>query len=134
MKKLLIVTAISAVFFTSTSAMAAKGQNGCEIKKQNIEEQIKYAKQHGNQYRVNGLEQALNNVNRYCTPESLYRDSQKDVAEKTEKVQERETELQEEKIKGNDRSKIEKRERKLAEAQEELKQAQAELQTYKDAL
>ena len=69
MKKLLIITAISTVFFTSTSAMAAKSQNGCEIKKQNIEEQIKYAKQHGNQYRVNGLEQALNNVNRYCTPE-----------------------------------------------------------------
>ncbi|MEQ4676204.1 DUF1090 domain-containing protein [Providencia vermicola] len=134
MKKLLIITTIYAAFFTSASAMAAKGQNGCEIKKQNIEEQIKYAKQHGNQYRVNGLEQALNNVNRYCTPESLYRDSQKDVAEKTEKVQEREAELQKEKIKGNDRSKIEKRERKLAEAQEELKQAQAELQTYKDAL
>lgn len=134
MKKLLIITTIYAAFFTSASAMAAKGQNGCEIKKQNIEEQIKYAKQHGNQYRVNGLEQALNNVNRYCTPESLYRDSQKDVAEKTEKVQEREAELQEEKIKGNDRNKIEKRERKLAEAQEGLKQAQAELQAYKDAL
>lgn len=134
MKKLAIITAVSVTFFASASAMAAKSQNGCEIKKQNIEEQIKYAKQHGNQHRINGLEKALDNVNRYCTPESLYRDSQKDVAEKTKKVQEREVELQEEKQKGDDRSKIEKRERKLAEAQEALKQAQAELQTYKDAL
>lgn len=134
MNKLLITTSACILFFASSSAMAAKTQNGCEIKKQRIEEQINYAKQHGNEHRVRGLEEALDNVNRYCTPESLYRDSQKEVAEKTEKVQEREAELQEEKLKGNDRSKIEKRERKLAEAQAELKEAQAELKVYKDAL
>lgn len=49
-------------------------------------------------------------------------------------MQEREAELQEEKLKGDDSSKIKKRERKLAEAQAELKEAQAELQVYKDAL
>ncbi|MEY0976718.1 DUF1090 domain-containing protein [Providencia rettgeri] len=134
MNKLLLTTSICISFFASASVMAAKTQNGCEIKKQRIQEQIDYAKQHGNQHRVKGLEEALDNVNRYCTPESLYRDSQKDVAEKTEKVQEREAELQEEKLKGDDSSKIKKRERKLAEAQTELKEAQAELQVYKDAL
>lgn len=99
MNKLLLTTSICIAFFTSASVMAAKTQNGCEIKKQRIEEQINYAKQHGNQHRVRGLEEALDNVNRYCTPESLYRDSQKAVDEKTEKVQEREAELQEEKLK-----------------------------------
>lgn len=134
MKKLLVITTASLLCFASSSVMAAKTQNGCEIKKQKIEEQISYAKQHGNQYRVRGLEEALDNVNRYCTPESLYRDSQKNVAEKTEKVQEREAELLEEKQKGNDASKIKKRERKLAEAQAELKEAQEEMETYKGDL
>ncbi|GAB1438865.1 DUF1090 domain-containing protein [Providencia sp.] len=134
MKKLLVITTASLMSFASSSAIAAKTQNGCEIKKQRIEEQISYAKQHGNQYRVRGLEEALDNVNRYCTPESLYRDSQKNVAEKTEKVQEREAELLEEKQKGNDTSKIKKRERKLAEAQAELKEAQEEMETYKGDL
>lgn len=134
MKKLLIVTTASALFFVSSSVMAAKTQNGCDIKKQRIEAQIKYAKQHGNQYRVRGLEEALDNANRYCTPESLYRDSQKNVDEKREKVQEREAELKEEKQQGNDLKKIKKRERKLAEAQAELKEAQDEMQIYKGAL
>ncbi|MGG4609290.1 DUF1090 domain-containing protein [Providencia sp. Me31A] len=134
MKKLLVITTASLLCFASSSVMAAKTQNGCEIKKQRIEEQISYAKQHGNQHHVRGLEEALDNVNRYCTPESLYRDSQNNVAEKTEKVQEREAELLEEKQKGNDTRKIQKRERKLAEAQAELKEAQEEMETYKGAM
>ncbi|QCJ68665.1 DUF1090 domain-containing protein [Providencia heimbachae] len=134
MKKLVIITAASIAFFASASAMAAQPQNGCDIKKQKIEKQIEYAKAHGNSHQMNGLQRALDNVNAYCTPESLYRDSQKEVAEKMEKVKEREAELLEEKQKGNDSQKIAKRERKLAEAQEELSQAQAELKTYKEAL
>lgn len=134
MQKTLIMTAVSVCFLVGSSAMAASTQNGCDIKKQNIEKQIEYAKAHGNTHQIRGLERALDNVNTYCTPESLYADSQKDVAEKSEKVNEREAELLEEKQKGNDSSKIKKRERKLAEAQEELKNAQAELQTYKNAL
>lgn len=122
-----MTTVTSAFLLVSTSAMAAKPQNGCEIKKQKIETQIEYAKKQGETYRVAGLQKALDNVNTYCTPESLYRDSQKDVAEKMEKVQEREAELSEEKQQGSDNSKISKRERKLAEAQVELKAAQAEL-------
>lgn len=40
-------------------------------KKQNVQRQIDYAKMHGNQYRVQGLERALNKVERYCTPEKV---------------------------------------------------------------
>lgn len=134
MQKTLIMTAVSFCFLVGTSAMAAGTQNGCDIKKQNIEKQIEYAKAHGNTHQIRGLERALDSVNTYCTPESLYADSQKDVAEKTEKVKEREAELLEEKQKGNDNSKIKKRERKLEDAQEELKNAQAELEMYKNAL
>ncbi|EKT57107.1 DUF1090 domain-containing protein [Providencia burhodogranariea] len=133
MRKLLITTSTMAFLLVSTSTMAAKPQNGCDIKKQEIETQIEYAKKHNNTYRIAGLQTALDNVNTYCTPESLYRDSQKDVAEKLEKVQEREAELSEEKQKGNS-NKIAKRERKLQEAQAELKEAQAKLDTYKAGL
>lgn len=115
---------------SSLSAFANAATNGCDIKKQRIETQIDYAKKHGNTHRIAGLQKALDNVNTYCTPESLYRDSQKNVAEKQEKVQEREAELLEEKQKGNN-DKIAKRERKLQEAQAELKEAQAELELYK---
>ena len=63
----------------------------------------------------------------------MYKDSQKDVAEKLQEVKEREAELQESIQKG-DTDKVAKRERKLAEAKTELQEAEAELKTFKDAL
>lgn len=130
MKILGVVTTISALLLTSFASLAHASPNGCEIKKQKIETQIEYAKKHNNTHRVAGLQTALDNVNTYCTPESLYRESQENVAEKQKKVKEREAELLEEKQKGKT-DKISKRERKLKEAQEELKEAQDELETYK---
>lgn len=108
----------------STSALSA--QNGCDIKKSKIQEQISYAKAHGNTHRVQGLERALQNVNTYCTPNSLRDDARDEVSDRTKEVAERKADLQKAIDKG-DISKIAKRERKLAEAEAELKEAQAEL-------
>lgn len=110
----------------STSALSA--QNGCDIKKSKIQEQISYAKAHGNTHRVQGLERALQNVNTYCTPNSLRNDARDEVSDRTKEVAERKADLQKAIDKG-DISKIAKRERKLAEAEAELKEAQAELDT-----
>ncbi|MBA5807754.1 DUF1090 domain-containing protein [Morganella morganii] len=110
----------------STSALSA--QNGCDIKKSKIQEQISYAKAHGNTHRVQGLERALQNVNTYCTPNSLRDDARDEVSDRTKEVAERKADLQKAVDKG-DISKIAKRERKLAEAEAELKEAQAELDT-----
>ncbi|MGJ7065618.1 DUF1090 domain-containing protein [Morganella morganii] len=110
----------------STSALSA--QNGCDIKKSKIQEQISYAKVHGNTHRVQGLERALQNVNTYCTPNSLRNDARDEVSDRTKEVAERKADLQKAVDKG-DISKIAKRERKLAEAEAELKEAQAELDT-----
>lgn len=107
----------------STSALSA--QNGCDIKKSKIQEQISYAKAHGNTYRVQRLELALQNVNTYCTPNSLRNDARDEVSDRTKEVTERKADLQKAVDKGNI-SKIAKRERKLAEAEAELKEAQAE--------
>ena len=106
----------------STSALSA--QNGCDIKKSKIQEQLSYAKAHGNTHRVQGLERALQNVNTYCTPNSLRDDARDEVSDRTKEVAERKTDLQKAIDKG-DISKIAKRERKLAEAQEELKKLEA---------
>lgn len=108
----------------STSALSA--QNGCDIKKSKIQEQLSYAKVHGNTHRVQGLERALQNVNTYCTPNSLRDDARDEVSDRTKEVAERKADLQKAIDKG-DISKIAKRERKLAEAEAELKEAQAEL-------
>ncbi|EPS4549373.1 DUF1090 domain-containing protein [Morganella morganii subsp. morganii] len=108
----------------STSALSA--QNGCDIKKSKIQEQLSYAKAHGNTHRVQGLERALQNVNTYCTPNSLRDDARDEVSDRTKEVAERKADLQKAIDKG-DISKIAKRERKLAEAEAELKEAQAEL-------
>lgn len=108
----------------STSALSA--QNGCDIKKSKIQEQLSYAKAHGNTHRVQGLERALQNVNTYCTPNSLRDDARDEVSDRTKEVAERKADLQKAVDKG-DISKIAKRERKLAEAEAELKEAQAEL-------
>ncbi|EOZ4993556.1 DUF1090 domain-containing protein [Morganella morganii] len=108
----------------STSALSA--QNGCDIKKSKIQEQLSYAKAHGNTHRVQGLERALQNVNTYCTPNSLRDDARDEVSDRTKEVAERKADLQKAIDKG-DISKIAQRERKLAEAEAELKEAQAEL-------
>lgn len=108
----------------STSALSA--QNGCDIKKSKIQEQLSYAKAHGNTHRVQGLERALQNVNTYCTPNSLRDDARDEISDRTKEVAERKADLQKAIDKG-DISKIAKRERKLAEAEAELKEAQAEL-------
>ncbi|HAT1528841.1 TPA: DUF1090 domain-containing protein [Morganella morganii] len=113
-----------ATLLVSTSALSA--QNGCDIKKSKIQEQLSYAKAHGNTHRVQGLERALQNVNTYCTPNSLRDDARDEVSDRTKEVAERKSDLQKAIDKG-DISKIAKRERKLAEAEAELKEAQAEL-------
>ena len=71
----------------STSALSA--QNGCDIKKSKIQEQLSYAKAHGNTHRVQGLERALQNVNTYCTPNSLRDDARDEVSDRTKEVAER---------------------------------------------
>ncbi|WP_413495241.1 DUF1090 domain-containing protein [Morganella psychrotolerans] len=108
----------------STSAISA--QNGCEIKKDKVTEQIRYAKAHGNTYQVQGLERALQNIETYCTPDSLRNDARDEINDRKKEVAEQKADLQKAIDKG-DKAKIAKRERKLAEAEAKLKTAQSEL-------
>ncbi|AJJ09614.1 protein yqjC [Yersinia rohdei] len=115
---LLLVLPMAA--FYSTAAQT----NGCDIKAQNIQQQINYAKQHGNTQRVAGLETALENVKNNCTVASLQADRDERIQDKQRKVTERQQDLTAAQEKG-DADKITKQKKKLAEANAELQAAQA---------
>ncbi|CNF45145.1 DUF1090 domain-containing protein [Yersinia frederiksenii] len=99
--------------------------NECDTKAKEIQQQIDYAKQHGNTRRAAGLETALKEVKNNCTVESLKAERQEKIKEKQHKVTERKQELKEAQQKG-DADKITKQQKKLTQAQAELKQAQAQ--------
>ncbi|OWF72108.1 hypothetical protein B4902_15355 [Yersinia frederiksenii] len=108
------------IMFTSTAHAALDDE--CAVKAKEIQQQIDYAKQHGNTRRAAGLQTALKEVKNNCTAESLEADRQKKIRQKQHDVTERQEELKEAQQKG-DADKISKQQKKLAEAQAELKQA-----------
>ena len=111
---------------TAANANVQSYATGCAAKKQNIENQIGYAKAHGNQRRVNGLETALREVERNCTTASLQRERADKLQQKERKVAERTRELTLARETG-DEDKIMKKMKKLAEAKTELAEARASL-------
>ncbi|MEY4474450.1 MAG: protein yqjC [Pseudomonadota bacterium] len=117
---LLALPIIAFCSFTQATAMSE-----CDVKAKEIQQQIDYAKQHGNVRRAAGLETALKEVKNNCTAESLNAGRQKKIRQKQYKVTERQHALNEAQQKG-DASKIAEQQKKLAEAQAELQQAQAQ--------
>lgn len=113
------------IMFTSTAHAALDDE--CAVKAKEIQQQIDYAKQHGNTRRAAGLQTALKEVKNNCTAESLEADRQKKIRQKQHDVTERQEELKEAQQKEaqqkGDADKISKQQKKLAEAQAELKQA-----------
>jgi len=110
----------------AASALAQSNLTGCAAKKDDIQQQIDYAKAHNNSYRIAGLEKALSEVSANCTDASLRADREADVRKKEQKVAEREQELNEAKATGRT-DKIQKKQEKLDDAKEELADAKAEL-------
>ncbi|HEI8867066.1 TPA: DUF1090 domain-containing protein [Serratia odorifera] len=107
------------------SALSSAATGGCAAKAQDIQQQIDYATQHGNDHRVAGLKKALSEVQDNCTEAGLQAERQANIAEKQSKVAERQQELKEAQQTGK-LDKIAKKQQKLTEAEAELKQAQAE--------
>ncbi|MGK3142329.1 DUF1090 domain-containing protein [Pantoea sp. C2G6] len=128
MKKHLLTLSLFLLPLTFTAAQAAPAPGGCAAKKQEIETQLAFARQHHNAHQVAGLEKALREVDQHCTESGLLKQRQEKVSEKKFKVQEREQELAKARAEGRSASKIQKREAKLAEARQELKEAEQALQ------
>ncbi|MDR5774681.1 MULTISPECIES: DUF1090 domain-containing protein [unclassified Caballeronia] len=118
-------------FKAACLAMAAmplfcSAQTSCDSKRASIEEEITYARAHGNASRIDGLETALGKLNANCTEASLRNESQRKVASAQKKLAEREHDLQKAKTEGKSAKKIAERQRKVDEAHAELARAQTE--------
>lgn len=130
MKKLVTSLAVIATVGMFTSAQAAES---CAAKAAALEKEISIAQQFGNTYKINGLKQALADVNLHCTSASVMANAQKKVqklerkvAEKRNDIADVQADLSEAKAKG-DNKKIAKYQRKLAEKQSDLNNLQQEL-------
>ncbi|KNC14091.1 hypothetical protein AC790_07765 [Pantoea sp. RIT-PI-b] len=126
MKNTLISLSILFSALTVTSVQAANPATGCEAKKQDIQQELAMAREHGNAARIAGVERALRENDAHCTDSGLLKARQDKVAEKQLKVQEREQDLREAQAKGRS-DKIDKQQRKLNDARAELKEAQEAL-------
>lgn len=93
-----------------------------------MENQITYAREHNNTHQIAGLQKALREIEEHCTDPQLLRQRQLKIAEKEQKVAERQAELEQAKETGNPQ-KIAQKQKKLDHAREELQDAQ--LMLYK---
>ena len=87
MKK--VFTALGLTLCVSGMASSALAAESCADKRHAIEKEINYAKQHNNTGKLVGLEKALREVNRYCTPESIREDARKKVVKSEKKLAEK---------------------------------------------
>ncbi|EBQ8205271.1 DUF1090 domain-containing protein [Salmonella enterica subsp. houtenae] len=94
----------------------------CTAKKQEIENQISYAREHSNNHQIAGLQKALRETEEHCTETQLLKQHQLKIAEKEKKVTERQAELERAIETGNPRQMTQKK-KKLDRAHEELQDA-----------
>ncbi|ELV3390526.1 DUF1090 domain-containing protein [Enterobacter hormaechei] len=62
-----------------SSVAATSADSGCEAKRQDIEQQLRYVRENGNDHRTVGLKKALSEVNAHCTDEKLRAEREADV-------------------------------------------------------
>jgi hypothetical protein len=106
--------------------MCSAQTSGCDAKRQSIEQEIAYARAHGNARRIEGLETALAHMNANCSDAVLRSDAQRKVDAAQRKLSERLHDLQEAKASGKSAKKIADRQRKVDEAHAELEKAQVD--------
>ena len=96
-----------------------------QTKEQAIETKMEYARKHGNQEQLRGLEEALSQVRQWCSDGTLRSKAELNILEKQDKVKERQADLDKAVTEGKGEKKIAKLQRKLGEAKEDLAQAVA---------
>lgn len=125
---------ISTLFLLATLGLAAgaaqaaqpdAGLTGCAAKRSAIANQLKIARDHGNNDQAAGLEAALQGVED-CTDAGLRKEREQKVLEARHEVAQREKDLKKAEKKG-DSEKINKRKDKLAESRKELQEAVEDL-------
>lgn len=97
----------------------------CKAREAALERKLSQAEAAGNNREAAGIEQALDQVRRFCTDKGLLAEAEKKLDSARRETAEREKDLREARAKG-DRDKIAKRERKLEEARQEMREAERE--------
>ncbi|ECC7843040.1 DUF1090 domain-containing protein [Salmonella enterica] len=123
MKYIKMIFFISAVAVLLTEQAYAAAPIGCIAKRQDVENQIIYAREHNNTNQIAGLQKALREIEDHCTYSQLLKKRQLKIAEKEKKVAERQAELERAKETGN-LKKMAQKQKKLDRAREELLDAQ----------
>lgn len=121
--------ALSTSLFIPSAFADDHSHKGCEIKRQELNKQLSYARQHNNENRIRGLEQALDRLDLRCGnaasgsqggEHNRSRDYHDKINELRSEVHERRNELREAELDGR-ADKIDKRLKKLTKAEDELK-------------
>lgn len=100
----------------------------CDQKASELERQIQYAKEAGNNHRVAGLEKALSAVRKNCTDAGLIREMKHDIAEQEDDIDEILEDIREKESEGR-YDKVKSLERKLERERAELEHLRQELST-----
>ena len=116
---------IALIAFSGMSLASDGFAGGCKRKEQAIETKMEYARKHGNQEQLRGLEEALSQVRQWCSDGTLRSKAELNILEKQDKVKERQADLDKAVTEGKGDKKIAKLQRKLGEAKEDLAQAVA---------
>lgn len=122
-QRIVAVSALSVMGALVLSSLAVAGEEAggtlCAIKRDDVQTQLEYAREHHNSHRVRGLERALAAIEENCTDEGLLREAQEEVDEHRAEVEERQADL-DEALAEQDDEEIREREAKLDEATREL--------------
>ncbi|EAA8118084.1 DUF1090 domain-containing protein [Salmonella enterica subsp. houtenae] len=116
----------TAALLTLSGLAHAASPTGCAAKRLEVENQMSYAREHNNTHQIAGLQKALREIDEHCTDPQLLKQRQLKVEEKTRKVAERQTELDQARETGNPK--------KMAQKQKKLDHAREELQDARNAL
>ncbi|HAF4949651.1 TPA: DUF1090 domain-containing protein [Salmonella enterica] len=122
MKHIRIIFFIPVILLFSANSYSAS-PIGCTAKKQEVENQIAYAREHNNIYQIAGLQKALREIDEHCIDPLLLKQHKLKIAQKEKKVVESQAELERARETGNPK-KMAQKQKKLDRAREELQDAQ----------
>ncbi len=131
MKKTL--TALSLTLLSLLAINAASAAETCADKRAAIENEMNYARQHNNTFKLAGLQKALDEVNTHCSPESVRNDARQAVAKAQKKLDQKKQDLREAEeslsqanARGNS-SKVKKYQEKVAEKKQDIEKLTRQL-------
>ena len=132
MKQIASGITFSALILFSGHSQAAES---CNARRVSLERELHIAQQYSNAEKIAGLQDALNNVNRYCTKESVRADTQHEVQklhsriqDKQQEIRKLEDDLRDAYMKGDDEKAMKYR-RKIQEKQHDITETKLRLKS-----